>query len=229
MRLSLFFALCISLLTVGVLGQEKAARADYRQAAQAAIAGDFEKAEKLYRLSLTKLPANADTMLRARIIFNIGVSVYRMGNASDAIPYFENAISVSGGKYARAFYALGMALANKGELTRAVKAFERYLAIKPKDGEAWFDLGLAAFDAGDLGRAKEAFEMAYANGTVASSDALNNIGVVLAKEGDMPGAIAKFRAALRESGGQNAEAAANLETCQRGESVAELRIKPERK
>lgn len=220
----LILVLLIALFSVGAYGQTKQAPKDYRQATIAARDGDFESAEKFYRAALAKLPADADASLRARITFNIGVSLYRMGHAKDAVPFYHKALEISGGKYARPLYALGMAQSELGEFSEAAASFEKYLQMKPRDGEGWFDLGLARYALGDLAAAKKAFENAYENGTVAASDALNNIGVVLASEGDMGGAVRAFEGALRESGNKNSVAQGNLEICRRGETVS-LKIK----
>jgi tetratricopeptide (TPR) repeat protein len=166
--------------------------------------GDCEKALDSYRAALKNLKGE-DTTARAH--YNIGVSLYHLGRHAEAAAEFRNAIEMKGGKYQRAWYALGMAESALGNNAGAKKAFTNAIALNKRDAEAWFDLGMILINEKDYTAALSAFENAAAFGSVSAADAQNNIGVILALNGDVAAAITKFEISGSE------EAIGNLRYC----------------
>lgn len=188
-----------------------------------ARAGRFTEALEKYRAvlrdSLTEAETNpAMPALLAGVHFNIGVCLYQTGRPQEAVAEYEKAVELSGGKYQKAFYAMGMAEAALGRAKEAKAAFYRALELDKNDGEAWFDLAmvlLAEEDEKYYDAAVKAFENAVKNGSVNSVDAINNIGVIAALKGDIGTAEKKFKTALFLSNGNSLVAANNLAVCAR--------------
>jgi tetratricopeptide (TPR) repeat protein len=193
-----------------------------------ARAGRYTEALEKYRAVLRDaltdpltgvLTAETDTATRAmlaRVHFNIGVCLYQTGRPQEAVAEYEKAAELSGGKYQKVFYAMGMAEVALGRAKEAKAAFYRALELNKNDGEAWFDLGLVLLAQEDekyYDDAVKAFESAVKNGSVNTVDAINNIGVIAALKGDLVTAEKKFQEALQK--GASAEAAGNLKICAR--------------
>jgi tetratricopeptide (TPR) repeat protein len=166
--------------------------------------GSYEKALDSYRSAL-KNSKGADAESRAH--YNIGVCLYQLGRHAEAVAALTEAIDLKGGKYQRAWYALGMAESASGNNAKAKGAFTKAIALNKKDAEAWFDLGMVSIVEKDYAAARAAFEKAVIFRSVNAPDAHNNIGVILALDGDVVAAIKKF-----EMSG-SAEAVGNLKYC----------------
>jgi tetratricopeptide (TPR) repeat protein len=166
--------------------------------------GSYAKALGSYR---TALENSKGTDSAARAHYNIGVSLYHLGQLEEATAELDKAIDLKGGKYQRAWYALGMAESAAGNNNKAKEAFAKAIRLNKKDAEAWFDLGMVLIFEKDYATARKAFENAVAFDSVNAADAHNNIGVILALNGDIAAAIRKF-----EISG-SAESIGNLKYC----------------
>jgi Flp pilus assembly protein TadD len=180
------------------------AQDNFAEATRLASHGEYAKALENYKLA-HKDVKNPETA--AQIHYNVGVCLYQLDRASEAVAELNEAISLKGGKYQRAWYALGMAEAALDHTAEAKKAFTRAIELNKKDAEAWFDLGLILIVEKDLTAARAAFSKAVEFKSVSIADAHNNIGVIHAINGDLAAAIKEF-----EISG-SAEAAGNLKYC----------------
>src|SRR6185503_15074341 len=75
---------------------------------------DYETAIQEYR----RVPADAGEDY-AQALYNIGVSYYELWRTDEAINHYRLAIAARHGAYARASYALGVALEDQGQLIEA--------------------------------------------------------------------------------------------------------------
>jgi Flp pilus assembly protein TadD len=180
------------------------AQDNFTEATRLASRGEYAKALENYKAAQkdAKTPEAA-----AQVHYNIGVCLYQLERPGDALPELNEAIKLKGGKYQRAWYALGMAEAALDHPAEAKKAFMRAIELNKKDAEAWFDLGLVLIVEKDFPAARVAFEKAVEFKSIGSADAHNNIGVIHALSGDLTAAIKEFQL----SG--SAEAVSNLKYC----------------
>ncbi|HEV7643338.1 MAG TPA: tetratricopeptide repeat protein [Pyrinomonadaceae bacterium] len=210
MRVFLFISVLIFTLTGSAFSQTSSDKFVFDEATTYAREGLYAEALEKYR---GLLPSVKKAELAAKIHFNIGVCLYHLGQFENAVSEYQAAIAADGA-YQKAFYTLGIAQAALGKTNEAKAAFYEAVRLKKNDGEAWFDLGmvlLAESDEKDHEAASEAFENAVKNNSINSVDAINNIGVIAALNGDLAAAEKKFKAALKM--GDSAEAKNNLEVC----------------
>lgn len=186
----------------------------FDEGTQAAKNIQFEKAIESYQkaILLTNNDESNDAFL-AKLHSNIGICLYRLQRTEAAIDELKKAVRFSKGQYQPAFYALGMAYSEVGNWNDAVSAFRRSIALKEEDGEAWFDLASALLHRKDLRAAEFALKKSIKYKTVASHDAHNNLGVLLAWRGDLSAAEGEFGLAFEQSDGASAEAKHNLRLC----------------
>ena len=104
--------------------------------------------------------------------------------------------------------ALGRVLRDAGDLTAAEQEILESLRIRPEAGWIRTDLGLVYLDQGRTAEARTELERALATGADAAK-AHAGLGLAAERSGDVPGAIASYREALRANPGQ-VEAANNL-------------------
>jgi Flp pilus assembly protein TadD len=169
--------------------------------------GDFKKSLRLAEIE------DAGSDFRAKIHFNIGVCLYQLKQNKQAVAEFEQAIRFSQGDYEKAFYALGMAQAELKNWQSAEKAFRGAIRLNKRNGETWFDLAFVYLAQNDFEAARNAFEKSIELKSVASPTGHNNLGVILAMNGDLTAAVREFETALKESGRKLPEAERNLQFC----------------
>lgn len=201
-----------TLLFILVLVFSVSAQDHFAEGTRLAIEGRYEKALTNYRAAQNNA---RDAEGAARIHYNIGVCLYQLERAAEAVPELEEAIRLKGDRYQQAWYALGMAQAGLKNTAAARKAFTRAVTMDRKDAEAWFDLGLALLAEKEYPAARDAFQKAVEFRSVNSADAHNNIGVIHALSGDITEAIREF-----EISG-SVEATSNLKLCrEHGQNVS---------
>ena len=194
---------------VSVSAQSPAAKQYFNAGTQYARGGEFEKARAIYLVALASAEATDKNFL-ARLHYNLGVCEYRLGHSTQAADELRMAIVLRGGEYAEANYALGMAESENQNWPKAREAFLASLKTNEKNGEAWFDLAFAYLGERDYTRAEAAFRNAIAYKTIDTPLSHNNLGVILAMRGDINGAKAEFKNAVRTSGGRLKIAENNL-------------------
>lgn len=220
--------LLILLISASVYGQAQSPlfSSAFREGTIQAKAGNFGAALEKYRLAARVADETITAEMRSRLRFNIGVCLYRLDRAEEAVSELKAAISLRG-QYRDAEYVLGMAETKLGHWQDAEGNFLRALKLNPKDGEAWFDLGFVYLARFDFSDALLAFRHSLRFGTTDSAYAHNNIGVILALQRDLDSAENEFNVALELSSGQNVEARHNLEFCsyvRRGDRKLEARL-----
>ncbi len=164
--------------------------------------------------------------IMARIHFNAGVCLFQLHRHAEAAAAFEQAVRYKPG-YEKAYYALGMTGTEMRDWNAAGSAFFRAIRINGKNGETWFDLAFVYLAQNNLAAAREAFERSTKYKSIDSAIGHNNVGVILAMNGDLAKAEVEFKRAILESGGKLDEARNNLDFCRRhmgkaGRDVAEI-------
>lgn len=153
---------------------------------------------------------------QARARFNIGVCNYKLGRLREAINEYRAAIKLREGRYPSASYALGVALQDLRQYREAREAFAQ--AVKSSDGkhaEALFELALESQRAGDDRAAFDYYRQSIKQSKTGIPASHNNLGVILAKFGQLDEATREFVIAVKQSRGKFAEASQNLALCQR--------------
>lgn len=208
----LFFVLVI--FSLSLAAQTPNVKKAFEVGTQNARGGQFEKAIENYQraLLLAEIEKPNDEFL-ARVRFNLGVCFYQLKQPEKAAAEFKEAVKLSGRTYQKAFYALGMAQKDLGNLQKAESAFRDALKIQKTDGEAWFDLAHVYLQKRDFDAAFAAFENAVKFRSVASSEAHNNLGVIFALRHEFDSAERQFETALTLSNGKLSLARGNLQFC----------------
>jgi tetratricopeptide (TPR) repeat protein len=145
----------------------------------------------------------------------LGAALESGGRLDEALEQFRNALRMEPG-YGNARYNMANTLAAQGKFEEAAKGFRKVLADSPDDTAArshlvaaLMELGESADSEGRLTAAAGSFrEIVLLDPT--NVEARNNLGVILARSGDMEGAIEQFEAALRADP-SNSAARENLE------------------
>lgn len=184
-----------------ILSISAAAQGEFDDAVHQAQTGRYEQALSSFRAIAVSKPS-------ARASFNIGACLYRLERYGEAADELKAAVAQDPG-YQKAWYALGKAYMELNEPRAAASALQKAVELDKKDAEAWFDLGLVLLAENDMSNAYAAFQRSIEFKTVSAADAHNNLGVIMALQGDISGAIKKFKLVS----GDSAEARANLEVC----------------
>jgi tetratricopeptide (TPR) repeat protein len=205
--------LIISAFIFSVSAQTPDARQAFASGIKSANQGEFQTALKQFQVTLEFVKnEQRDNLFRAKIHFNIGVCYYKLKMLEKASIEYERAILLNP-NYEKAFYALGMANAELKNWQTAEQAFSGAIRINKRNGETWFDLAFVYLAQNDYDAAQKAFEKSIKLKSVDSAISHNNIGVILAMNGDVNAAIKEFETALRKSDGNLTVAQGNLEFC----------------
>jgi predicted O-linked N-acetylglucosamine transferase (SPINDLY family) len=121
-----------------------------RDALQSAQAGNFPRAEELYRRILVAKPDDAD------ILRELGEVLAATNRPRDAAAALRRAVALRP-DFADAFLCLGLILRKIGEIDAAVAAIRRATEIQPANGEAFFQLADVLSAAGRPDEAIAAF------------------------------------------------------------------------
>src|SRR5262249_36438642 len=120
-------------------------------------------AREQYKLALDqyrKIRPN-DGASYAQALYNIGVCHFELWETDDAIAYYKLAITARPGGYAKASYALGIALESQSRWHEAKLAYEQALS-GDSEGAALFKLGVLAARQGEQQAAMKLFREAIA-------------------------------------------------------------------
>ncbi len=211
---SIIFFILITLSAFAANGQSAEALTNFNIGIELSKSGDHETALRCFTAALDDANDDArDRAFQARVNYNIGVSAYQLGKFELAIERLETAIVLSGFKYEKAYFALGMTYAETGEWAEARNAFRNAIALNEKNGEAWFDLAFAYLALGEQEMAMTAFARSVKYRTIDAPIAENNIGVLQAHRGNFRTAEKHFRNAIRLAGGAFTIASDNLNEC----------------
>jgi Flp pilus assembly protein TadD len=189
-------------------------QAAFEKGMKLAQSGKYETALAEFQTSLAFAGSDeTKNEFLAKIHFNIGVCLYQLKQNAQAAPEFEQAVKLSSGDYEKAFYALGMTQAELKNWQAAEQAFRGAIALNKRNGEAWFDLAFVYLANNDYDSARNAFQKSIELKSVASSIGHNNLGVILAINGDVASAVKEFEIALKKSNGKFIVAERNLQFC----------------
>ena len=174
--------------------------------------GDAFVAQENYKAAIaeySKVSAR-DTAAYPRAIYNIGVCYYELWQTETAIDFYKRAIELKQGNYARASYALGIALEDQGRLMEAKEAYQQ---ARAGFAPAIYKLGLLEATAGEFRKAAKLFRDAASRKGQHVPASRNNLGVMLARLGFLKEAEKEFVIAVKESGNRLEDAAHNLKLC----------------
>ena len=181
--------------------------------AQSALTrGDAFVAQENYNAAIeeySRVSVN-DANSYARAIYNIGVCHYELWQTEEAIAFYKRAIELKRGNYARASYALGIALEDQGRLAEAKQAYAR---ARNNFAPAIYKLGVLEARSGELSKAADLFRDAASRKGRHVPASHNNLGVMLARLGLLKEAEKSFIVALKESDNHLDDAAHNLKLC----------------
>ncbi len=141
--------------------------------------------------------------------FELGRGYARMGNNTEAIRWFDAALSHES-DYRPAFLELGPALLASGQSDRARAVLLRAVTLYPNDDQLLTNLGNVYLRMNMLTEAQSALDRAVA-ANPEGADAYNLQGLAALRGGDKAGAEKSFREAIRWQPGF-AEAQSNLAT-----------------
>lgn len=156
-----------------------------------ADSGDNYNAEMNYESALT-LDYN---FLDCRNSY--GMFQMKRGKLSEAQRQFEECIKING-RYPFAYHHLGEVLQRKGDLDRAIEAYDTACVLKPDYWQAVRDLGLAVFERSKTGDISQALEkLQVASKLVPQNPVIHyHLGQIHCAEGRLDDAEAEFRRAL---------------------------------
>ena len=211
MRLLIFGFLLFSSLSISA--QSPMVSKLFTEGTKQANAGRFDEALKNYKTALFAAENEyVGSNYLSRLRYNIGVCYFHLDRFELAENEFKHAILLKK-DYVRAHYALGMTQTKKRAWKSATVSFTNVVEMDPKNGEAWFDLGFTKIADGDLNAAAEAFRRSIEFGSVDVALSYNNVGVILAINGDLGAAETAFENAIGASHSSLPEAKRNLELC----------------
>jgi tetratricopeptide (TPR) repeat protein len=130
------------------------------------------------------------------LLHNICGAVYAAFNQYDAaIDSYKQALKIKP-DYAEAYFNMGVALQEKGELNAALDSYKQALKIKPDYAKAYNNMGNALQEKVELDAAIDSYKQAlkikpdYA-------EALSNLGGALQEKGEQDAAIDSYKQALK--------------------------------
>tara|TARA_B110000503_G_scaffold86579_1_gene131737 strand:+ start:1943 stop:4396 length:2454 start_codon:yes stop_codon:yes gene_type:complete len=124
-----------------------------------------------------------------------GASSARLMQFDNAIVYYLHAIKMKP-DFAEAYYNMGSALQNKGDLVAAINSYQQALRIKPDYTDAYYNMGNTLKDKGDLVSAIESYKQAIQINP-RLHEAFNNMGNALKDKGDLASAIQSYKQAIQ--------------------------------
>ena len=213
MRSIFIFAIII---TTSVFANAQSLRALdlFNKGVQAAREGDNQAALAHFTATHAAIEREgAADRFFAKVHYDLGVTLYELRRPSEAAAHLEKALRFSNRMYPKAQYVMGLVRYELGDLDAAEAAFRRSIALSDNDAEAWYDLAFVHLAANDNENAKRAFAKAAKLGAAGAAASLNNLGVLLAREGKLADAVLKFEKAAAVD--RTGIALANLERCKR--------------
>ncbi len=182
--------------------------------------GDALVIQENYKLAIEEYGkvSTRDRDAFARATYNIGVCYYELWQTDDAIEFYKRAIDLKHGNYAKASYALGVALEDQGKTTEARNAYEQ---ARRELARATYRIGVLEAKAGEFEKAAALFREAAARAGEHVPASHNNLGVMLVRLGYLKEAEQQFILALKASDGRFDDAAHNLNLCHKNAQKAQ--------
>jgi Tfp pilus assembly protein PilF len=164
---------------------------------------DFVKAFEMYRKVLEQDPLNAAAYN------NMGLLHQEMGNNSDAIRAFRNAILIDE-NYDKAHNNLGSVLMNAGQDSEALREVNRALQLNPKNAEAMINLAVLTKRSGNVEQAKIHYLRALQINPT-NAVAHYNLALLFEEQGENSSAVEHFREFLKAGSGSYPDVARDVE------------------
>ena len=147
------------------------------------------------RQSLSESSQLLEIFPNSIVLCNIsGASSAGLKQFDAAIKYYKKALEIKP-DYAEAYYNMGIALKDNGDLDAAINSYKKALEIKPDYVGAYFNTGNILKDTGDLEAAIDSYKKALEI-KPDHAEANNNIGLTLKDKGDLEEAINSYKKAL---------------------------------
>lgn len=128
-------------------------------------------------------------------LFNIsGAAHAGLGQHTDAITSYKKAITIEP-NYVDAYYNLGFALREKGNLEEAVKNFNKVISLNPNYVDAYNNMAVTLEKQGKLEEALKAYKKAIAI-KPDYADAHYNMATTLEKQGKLEEAVISYNKAI---------------------------------
>ena len=129
-------------------------------------------------------------------LFNIsGASNAGLMQYDAAINSYKKALKIMP-NYAEAYFNMGIALKNKGDLEAAIDSYKMALKIKPDYVDVFYNMGNTLKEKGDLEASITSFKMTLKI-KPDHTDAYYNMGIAQNEKGDLEAAIASFKMTLK--------------------------------
>lgn len=106
----------------------------------------------------------------AKVHYNAGVSLYHLDREFEAAAHLETALRYAKGRYAKAYYVLGLIGLESNDLKLAERALRSAATLDNRNGELWYDLSRVYVALDEPQKAKRAFTRAIRNGAVIQAD-----------------------------------------------------------
>jgi Flp pilus assembly protein TadD len=151
-------------------------------------AGDFPRAEAIYRQVLNDSPNHAITL------HLLGILSGQTGRSNDAIKLIRQAIAIAP-TVALFHNNLGNVFREAGHFQAAIDSYNRAIELEPDVGHTYNNLGNALSDLGKLQEAIAAYRRAIELNPN-DADSYSNLGIALADTGDSAGAITAHRKSI---------------------------------
>ncbi|MBF0445159.1 MAG: tetratricopeptide repeat protein, partial [Magnetococcales bacterium] len=132
--------------------------------------------------------------LRAKELFDTGVTLQQNDRLVEAIEYYEKCLFIQP-DHRGVLSNLAFALQKQGKLQEALKIGKKAIAISPDFAQAHYNLAIILQELGELDEAISSFKKTIAIEPT-YSQAHYNLGVVFAEQGDVDTAIAYYNAAI---------------------------------
>ena len=213
MRSVFIFAIII---TTSVFANAQSLRALelFNKGVEASKKGDIEAALAHFTATHAAIEREGATdRFFAKVHYDLGVTLYELRRPGEAASHLEKALRFSNRMHPKAEYVMGLVRFDLGDLDAAETAFRRSIALSQNDAEAWYDLAFVHLAANDDENAKRAFAKAAKLGAAGAAASLNNVGVLLAREGKLADAALEFEKAATID--RTGIALANLDKCKR--------------
>ena len=150
--------------------------------------GKLQQALSVTRQLLEKFPNSV-------ILCNIsGASSAGLMQFDEAIKSYKKALAIKP-DYTEAYYNMGIALRNKGDIEAAIDSYKKALEIKPDYFEVYFNMGNILKDTGDFEAAINSYKKALAI-KPDYTEAYYNMGIAFSDKGDIEAAIDSYKKAL---------------------------------
>ena len=131
--------------------------------------GDHAKALAGFERTLTILERDSSSdAFFAKVHYNAGVSLYHLDRTFESAAHLEKALGYAKGRYAKAYYVLGLIGLESNDLESAEKSLKSAASLDNRNGDAWYDLSRVYVALDQPVKAKRAYDKAVKNGAILS-------------------------------------------------------------